>query len=100
MSILRNAQRSEEHSLNMQQAWRRRKPWTRTETQRFLDERGPALLAHLRRSPGQWPETCPRMVGLWLKENATPLFDRAHAVLGSRRSDEARANLLPVDLLP
>lgn len=84
----------------MQQAWIRRKPWTRTETARFLNDRSPALLAHLRRSPGRWPEICPKFMGDWLKVNALPLFDHAHAALAARRSDEARDTLGPTQLLP
>jgi len=84
----------------MQQAWQRRKPWTRTESARWLNDRGPALLAHLRRAPGRWPEACPKFMGEWLKTNAAPLFDHAHAALAARKTDEARATLGPTDLLP
>lgn len=78
----------------------RRKPWTRTESARWLNDCGPALLAHLRRSPGRWPESCPKQMGDWLKINATPLFDHAHAALAARKTDEARDALGPTDLLP
>ena len=100
MSAILNAQHGEAHSLVMQQAWRRRKPWTRTESARWLNDRGPALLAHLRRSPGRWPEACPKQMGEWLKTSATPLFDHAHAALAARKTDEARDALGPTDLLP
>jgi len=100
VSTLQNSQHTEAHSLVMQQAWQRRKPWTRTESARWLNDRGPALLAHLRRSPGRWPEACPKFMGEWLKVNAAPLFDHAHAALAARKTDEARATLGPTDLLP
>ena len=100
MSTPLNDQHGEAHSLVMQAAWQKRKPWTRTESARWLNDRGPSLLAHLRRSPGRWPESCPKFVGDWLKVNAGPLFDHAHAALAARKTDEARATLGPTDLLP
>ena len=39
-------------------------------------------------------------MGEWLKVNAAPLFDHAHAALAARKSDEARDALGPTDLLP
>jgi hypothetical protein len=39
-------------------------------------------------------------MGEWLKTNAAPLFDHAHAALAARKTDEARATLGPTDLLP
>ena len=100
VSTLLNDQHSEAHSLALAAVWQRRNPWTRTDSARYLNDRGPALLAHLRRSPGRWPESCPKALGDWLKLNAVPLFDHAHASLAARRSDDARDALVPSDLLP
>jgi len=89
---------SEQYRVECQARWLRRKPWTRTETARWGNDRSEPLLALLRRRPGRWPDTS-RNVGEWLKINATPVFDRIHARLGALPSDEAREALLPSDAL-
>lgn len=79
-------------------AWAKRRTWTRTESTRWLNERSEAVLAWLRRKPGRWPERS-RQVGEWLKVYSPKIFDRAHARLGTAKDDDARAALLPGEVL-
>lgn len=84
---------------NLLTAWEKRRPaWTRTDTARHLNDRSEAILALLRRRPGQWPKHT-HQVGYWLKEHAPALFDRAHATLAAATLDPARERLLPSDLV-
>jgi hypothetical protein len=83
---------------NFIRAYERRRTWSRTDSARWLSDRSAPLLAALRRRPGQWPSHS-RMVGYWLKDNATAIFDAAHARLLAAKDDTARDALLPTDLI-
>jgi len=74
-------------------AWARRRPWTRTDTGRWLNDRSEALLAWARRRLRQTPSYS-RQIGYWLKENEPATFSRAHARLAACANDDDRSGLL------
>jgi hypothetical protein len=82
----------------LEQAWQRRRPWSRTDTARFLDDRSEPLLALLRRRPGEWPKHS-RQFGQWLRTNQTRIFDRAHRLLAGQKDDAARERMIPSELV-
>jgi hypothetical protein len=81
------------------EAWARRRPWTRTDTARHLNDRSEPLLAVIRRAHPQIAAAHTRQAGYWLKVHAPALFDRAHKRLAAATNDDVRANILPTDLI-
>lgn len=81
-------------------SWKKnpRNHWSRTDTARWLNDRGEAALAWLRRRPGEWPPRS-KQVGYWLKEYAPRVFDRAHARLLAGETDDDRRAMLPGEVL-
>ena len=79
--------------------WEKTKPWTRTDTCRFLNERSAPLLALLRRIAPERAPSHSGQIGYWLKENATAAFNRAHERLTTAGDDSTRDKLLPSELL-
>lgn len=96
---LRRPTPSELLSEHCQDAYARRRVWSRTDTARWLCDRSAPVLALLRRRPGAWPAHS-RSLGYWLKENAPDLFAAAHTALLAARDDTAREALLPKNVLP
>lgn len=80
-------------------AWVRRRPWTRTDTARHLNDRSEPLLAVIRRAHPQIAPAHTRQAGYWLKVNTPALFDRAHKRLAAATNDATRATILPTDLI-
>ena len=80
-------------------SWERRRKWSRTDTARHLGECGAALLAHFRRQYPAARTAHTTQFGFWLREHAPAIFDRAHATLTACADDDARARLLPSELL-
>jgi hypothetical protein len=91
---------SEEHSQHNIDAWARRRPWTRTDTARHLNDRSEPLLAVLRRSHPQLAPSHTKQAGYWLKTHFPALFDRAHKRLAAAADDDARSAILPTELIP
>ena len=90
--------RAEATQIALATAWQKRRKWSRTDTQRFLDDRSEAVLAILRRRRGYCPLHS-HAVGLWLRTSAPRIFNRAHTRLLAAPDDEARSRLLPTELL-
>lgn len=78
--------------------YEKRRTWSRTDTARWLNDRSPAVLAWLRRRPGQWPGHS-KQVGYWLKEYSPRVFARAHDRLAGSPDDTARETMLPREAL-
>jgi len=83
---------------NNVRAWQRRKPWTRTDTARWLNGRNEPLLAWLRRKTVKAPSHSNQM-GYWLKEHAVEIFDRAHKKLAGYATDADREAVLIDEVL-
>lgn len=80
-------------------AWAKRRPWTRTDTVRWIDDRSESALAWLRRRAGTWPLHSKKF-GSWLKEHEPRRFDAAHRILTNTRTDAARDALHVGQVLP
>ena len=80
-------------------SYARRRKWCRADSARWLDERSPAIMAWLRRQPGQWPNQI-EQAGGWLKDRHLALVDRAHARLSAAADDTARSALHVGDIFP
>jgi hypothetical protein len=81
------------------EAWERRRPWTRTDSARHLNDRSEPLLAVIRRAHPQLAPAHTRQAGYWLKVHAPSLFDRAHKRLFAATDDTARNAILPTELI-
>jgi hypothetical protein len=79
-------------------AWQRRRRWTRTDTARWLNDRGAPLLAWLRRRGPHAPSRCVQ-VGYWLKDEQTSLFDRAHRHLAACANDADRDGMIVEEVM-
>lgn len=77
--------------------WEKVRKWSRTDSARWVNDRSAAVLAWLRRRPGQWPAHSSQ-VGYWLRENAPALFDQFHNKLAGL-SPEGREQTHPGALL-
>jgi len=86
-------------SLNCQQAYARRRTWSRTDSARWINDRSAPVLAILRRRQGNWPAHS-RSLGYWLKEHTPDLFLNAHAILAAAKDDDTRDGLLPQEVIP
>lgn len=88
--------RSERHSEVELAAYERRRAWSRTDTARWLNEHGEAVLAQLRRRGLESPSFTKR-VGFWLKETARDrgVFDRAHGRLASLDDSTRSVAIVP-----
>lgn len=84
--------------LSLEKAWKKRRPWSRTDTERFLNERSEPLLALLRRQRGETPKHT-HHVGHWMREHRPASFDRAHATLAASATDAIRERIIPSDLV-
>jgi len=92
------ARRESEAEQRRVEQYQRRRRWSRTDSARWLNDRSPAILAWLRRGPGDWPHRTDE-AGYWLKEKKPSLFDAAHNRLAHESTDSARDALHVGDLL-
>ena len=99
MTTLRytNVAEQEANSTTCQQAYARRRVWSRTDSARWLNDRSAPVLAILRRRAGAWPAHS-RSLGFWLKENSPAVFATAHTALLAAKTDDARETLLPQEV--
>jgi hypothetical protein len=74
-------------------AWERRRTWSKTDTARWLNARSPAVLAWLRRKPGDWPKQWNHTLGYWLRDSSTRVFNRAHKRLLAGGDDATREQM-------
>lgn len=76
------------------------RPWSRTDSARWLSARSEAVLARLRRLGRECPAFSSQM-GAWLKEVARDrsTFDRAHEALRSLPNDAAREAAIVLEIL-
>lgn len=98
-AVLKQPTESANRTAALLAAWERRRKWSRTDSARYLDDRSEPLLALFRREHPSEPPPHTRRFGYWLKEHAPALFDRAHTRLAAAPDDDARARLLPTELL-
>ena len=94
MSGQTEAQRAEATGLA---SWAKIRPWSRTDSARWLNDRSAPVLAWLRRRAGHWPAHSAQ-IGYWLKENQPSMFAGVHTALAAL-SDEGRERAIPSDLL-
>jgi hypothetical protein len=63
--------------------------WSRSDSERWLDDRSEALVAWLRRKEPAFTHLHSRRAGRWLRSNRKAFFDRAHLKLAACETDEA-----------
>lgn len=98
-SQLKEARTATEHEAVLVQAWaRRRPPWTRTDTARWLNDRSEQVLAWLRRRRPRAPQHS-RQMGYWVKENEPHVFSRVHEQLAACATNNDRERLLTSEVL-
>lgn len=73
----------------MEASWAKRRPWSRTATARWLNDRSPSVMAWLRLRPGKWPATS-NSIGYWLQEHAPAVFGQVHERLLEAGSEAKR----------
>lgn len=94
--------RSETESAQNLRAYERRRRWSLTDTSRWLNDRGEAVQAQLRRLRTGVPTFHDR-IGYWLRAEANAAarthFDRAHAHLAALPDDTARDHALVTEVV-
>lgn len=94
--------RSESESEQNLRAYQRRRAWSFTDTSRWLNDRGEAVQAQLRRLRAHVP-TYHERIGYWLRSEgdgaARIRFDRAHHHLAALPDDTARDHALVTEVI-
>lgn len=70
--------------------------WSRSDSERWLNDRSEALVAWLRRREPSFIHVHSRRAGRWIRSNRKALFDRAHLKLAACGSDEQAREKLSV----
>jgi hypothetical protein len=105
MSLAQQAAKTQEQSERRTAVglalYEKRRPWSRTDSARWLDARSEAVLARLRRLDRECPPVSKLRMGHWLKEQARDqrCFARVHEALTALGNDVAREQALVLEIL-
>ena len=88
---------SEKKSKIMLESYAKRRPWSRTDTARWLSDRQEPVMAWLRLKGVQVPGGV-RQVGYWMKDKTVAWFDRVHRRLAAMEEMQ-REKLRPGEVL-